>query len=222
MPASSRFLRLLALLVGCWGAATASAQHWTPSADFLARLSETEKLATGMHELSAQERANLENLVAYEIASARAGNVTGFAGTFSSRRSEAELDATGMDRLSDEQRERLDQHIAGFLADTPRVPYIARGDRTRARTTGDGEAVSSDGPRLEVHGEVSITVGSAGGDSFYGGSMTTVISDPKGRFSAAVTYSTMRGGTPYYGDYYYDRRDPRFRAPGNLGLPPRP
>ncbi len=218
MPAFLRFPRLLAVASGLWLGVTAPAQSWTPGGDFLARLPETEQFATGIHELSSQERANLENLIAYEVASARAGNVTGFAGTFSSRRSEAELDATGLDRMSDEQRERLDQHIAGYLADTPAIPYVYHRDRNRARAAGDESVTDNRGPRLEIHGEVSVTVGSAGGDSFYGGSMTTVISDPKGRFSAAVTYSTLRGGSPYYD--YYDRRDPRFRAPGNLPLPP--
>ncbi|WP_221029519.1 hypothetical protein [Actomonas aquatica] len=216
MPASFRLPRLLVLAAGlCAATLSLTAQGWTPSADFLARLSDDEELATGVHELTEQERANLDNLVAYEVASARAGNVSGFAGTFSSRRSTAELDATGIDRLSDEQRERLDQHIAGYIADTPTVPYISRRDRNRARTTGDSaaDAVESEGPRLEVHGSVTLEVGSVGGETYYGGEVTTVISDPKGRFQAAISYGTSRGGLPYYYDPRYDLRRDRGLLP---------
>ena len=170
-----------------------------------------------MHELSEQERANLDNLVAYEVASARAGNVNGFAGTFSSRRTESELEATGIERLSEEQRTRLDEHIAGYLADTPSVPYITRSERGRsgsaARTEAD-DAFNGKGPKLEVHGSVTLEVGSGGGGSYYGGSVTTVISDPKGRFNAIISYGTTRGDLPYY-DYdprYYDARGP-YRRP---------
>ena len=217
MPASSRLKRLLTLLVCGCVALHLSAQTWTPRGDFLARLAEPEQLATGVHELSEQERANLDNLVAYEVASARAGNVNGFAGTFSSRRSEAELEATGIQRLSDEQRTRLDEHIAGYLADRPSVPYLTRSERSRsgggAKTEAD-EDFTGKGPKLEVHGEITLEVGSGGGGSYYGGSVTTVISDPKGRFNAIISYGTTRGNLPYY-DYdprYYDPRGP-YRRP---------
>jgi hypothetical protein len=210
MRAFFTFLRFPALLVALGCAAVAQDQGWTPSVDFLARMAEEERLATGVHELSEQEGANLENLVAYEVASARAGGVTGFAGTFSSRRSEDQLVATGIDRLSDAQRERLDQHIAGFLADTPAVPYITRSERGRSRGAAtDADMMDNDGPKLDVHGSVTLTVGSSSEGSFYGGSATAIISDPKGRFHAIITYGTMKGDIPYYDDrYYYDRRGP--------------
>lgn len=201
------------------GAGALPAQTWTPQPHFIVRLSESELLATGVHELSDQEKANLENLVAYEIASARAGGVTGFAGTFSSRRSAEELKATGMDRLSDEQRTRLDEHVAGYLADTPRVPYISRRDRSHSATTANGvELPPSDGPKLEVHGEVTVEVGASSQGSYYGGSMTTVISDPKGRFNAVISYGTLRGDIPYYDRYgRYDPYDPYYRPDRVLG-----
>jgi hypothetical protein len=212
MPASPRLTRFLlgvALLLG--GSLLFGQTGWTPSTDFLQRMSDDERLATGVHELSEQEKANLENLVAYEVASARAGNVTGFAGTFSSRRSEDQLKATGIDRLSEEQRERLDQHVAGYLADTPRVPYISRHERvsgSAARTEAD-EAMQGQGPVLRVNGEVSITVGGSSAGSYYGGSATTVISNQSGSFRAAVRVDTMKGNVPYYD--YYDYRYPRSR-----------
>ena len=174
---------------------------------FLTRLVEIETLATGVHELSKQEQANLENLIAYEVNSARAGGVNGFAGGFSERRSDEEREATGINRMSDDQRVRLDQHIAGFLADQP-VSYVYRGDGRGSRTSrrGDGEAFRGKGPLPNVSGSVTLTVGTSSAGSFYGGSATTVISDPKGRFNAVISYGTMRGNLPYYD--YPNRRGP--------------
>lgn len=210
-------LRSLAFvtLIGTAVSLFAESEEPTPAPSGpISRIADSEKLATGVHELTALERANLDNLINYEIASARAGNVNGFAGSFSSRRSTAELDATGIDRLSDEQRERLDEHIAGFIADTPTIPYLTRAERGRyrgagTRTPDEGDMVSRP-PLLDVHGSVSVTVGGSSEGSFYGGSMTTVISDPKGRFSAAITVGTMRGALPYYDRYdRYERSGPR-------------
>lgn len=174
---------------------------------FLSRLVEIESLATGVHELSKQEQANLENLIAYEVSSARAGGVNGFAGGFSERRSAPELEATGINRMSDEQRVRLDEHIAGFLADQP-VSYVYSGDGRGSRSThrGDGEDFRGKGPLLNVSGSVTLTVGTSSAGSFYGGSATTVISDPKGRFNAVISYGTMKGNLPYYD--YPSRRGP--------------
>ena len=212
MPVSIRSLVFLALL-GTAVTLFAESEEAPAPRGPLSQLAESEELATGVHELSNQERANLNNLINYEISSARAGNVNGFAGTFSSRRSAAELDATGIERLAPDQRERLDQHIAGFIADTPTVPYLTRAERGRyrgaaTRTPADEDMVSRP-PLLNVHGSVSVTVGGSSAGSFYGGSMTTIISDPKGRFSAAISVGTMRGALPYYDRY--ERSGPRIR-----------
>lgn len=177
---------------------------------FLSRMASGESLATGVHELTSQEQANLENLIAYEVHSARAGGVNGFARTFSERRSEAELEATGIHRLSDDQRQRLDEHIAGFIAEQP-ISYVYRGDRTGR---GGGTARSPDGdfqgkgPLLHVNGSVTLEVGTGSGGTYYGGSATTVITDPKGRFQAVISYGTMKGDAPYYYDDYGSRRGP--------------
>ena len=177
---------------------------------FLSRLVAIESLATGVHELSKQEQANLENLIAYEVNSARAGGVNGFAGGFSERRSDEEREATGISRMSDDQRVRLDQHIAGFLADQPvSYVYIGNGRGSRTARRGDGESFRGKGPLLRVNGSVSVTVGTSSAGSFYGGRATTVISDPKGRFNAVISYGTMKGNLPY-SDYPY-RRGPFHR-----------
>ncbi|GAB5559422.1 MAG: hypothetical protein SynsKO_10690 [Synoicihabitans sp.] len=171
---------------------------------FISRLAEIETLTTGVHELSQQEQANLENLIAYEVNSARAGGVNGFAKTFSERRSDAELEATGIQRMSDEQRERLDQHIAGFIADQP-VSYVYQGNGSGGSNgRADTRPFKGKGPLLNVRNSVTLEVGTGSGGTYYGGSVTTVISDPKGRFNAVISYGTMRGDLPYY-DY---RRGP--------------
>lgn len=174
---------------------------------FISQLAQIETLTTGVHELSKLEQANLENLIAYEVSSARAGGVNGFAGGFSERRSDAELEATGIERMSDDQRVRLDEHIAGFIANQP-VSYVYRGNGRGSRSTRRGENADfrGKGPLLEVHGSVTLTVGTSSAGSFYGGSATTVISDPKGRFNAVISYGTMRGNMPYYDSPY--RRGP--------------
>lgn len=201
-------------LLSCWLALilpTVMGATETPTEDtadeldgyFISQLAQIETLATGVHELTAQEQANLENLIAYEVHSARAGGVNGFAGTFSARRTAAELEATGIERMADDQRERLDEHIAGFIADQP-ISYVYRGDRIgpgHSRTNDrDTEAFSGKGPLLEVHGSVTLEVGSSSQGTYYGGSVTTIISDPKGRFNAVISYGTTRGDLPYY-DY---------------------
>tara|TARA_B110000305_G_C19362760_1_gene600289 strand:- start:251 stop:859 length:609 start_codon:yes stop_codon:yes gene_type:complete len=172
---------------------------------FISKLAQIETLTTGVHELSKLEQANLENLIAYEVSSARAGGVNGFAGGFSERRTDAELVATGIERMSDGQRVRLDEHITGFLADQP-VSYVYRGDGRGPRSTrrGDNAEFRGKGPLLEVHGSVTMTVGTSSAGSFYGGSATTVISDPKGRFNAVISFGTMKGNLPY-DDYRYRR-----------------
>ena len=178
---------------------------------FVSRLANIEQLATGVHELSKLEQANLENLIAYEVNAARAGGVQGFGGGFSERRTEDELVATGIGRMGPEQRERLDEHIAGFLAEQT-VPYVFRGERlgpsAGGHYPGRNEHFEGKGPLLEVHGSVTLEVGASSAGTYYGGSATTVISDPKGRFNAIISYGTMRGDLPYYYDPYY-RRDRR-------------
>lgn len=232
MPASPfRKLWALAVIPAClWAEETAEAEplvetpvqvdaaepEATPSEAaelqgyFLSRMASGETLATGVHELSSQEQANLENLIAFEVHSARAGGVNGFAKSFSERRTEAELEATGIHRLSDDQRERLDQHIAGFIAEQP-VSYVYRGDRTGqgrgASRSPDGD-FQGKGPLLHVNGSVTLEVGTGSGGTYYGGSATTVITDPKGRFQAVISYGTMRGDSPYYYDDYGNRRGP--------------
>lgn len=176
---------------------------------FISRLASIETLATGVHELSKQEQANLENLIAYEVNAARAGGVNGFAGGFSERRTAAELEATGLARLGDDQRVRLDEHIAGFIADQP-MPFVYRGERLGPGSSnrgGDGREFTGQGPLLQVNGSVTLEVGTSRAGTYYGGSATTIISDPKGRFSAAVTVGTMRGDLPIY-DYDDRRRGP--------------
>jgi hypothetical protein len=168
--------------------------------------------AAGLDELTATERLNLEAYLAYEIAAARAGNVAGFARSFTTRRTSEELAATGLDRLSPAQRAAWDTHVAVRLAERPSLAYPLRRNRPRPA---DGDAPAIDHvarPPWRVHGSVTATVGSSSAGTFYGGSMTTAITGPDGRFTAQITYGTLRGNLPYYDPYPY-RRYPYVIAP---------
>jgi hypothetical protein len=84
------------------------------------------------------------------------------------------------------------------------VPTLA----TRAKTA-DDTVIETVTYKPQLHGEVTLTVGTAGsGRTFYGGSFTTVYEDPQRNFSVAFTYAEYHGkGLPYFGD---DCSDPRF------------
>lgn len=206
-PAMRPHLRLLActLALAAWAAPVGAAlplRH-------LGQLAEQEQMATGLLDLSDQEAANLENLIAYEISSAQAGGVTGFAGTFSSRRSDDELAATGLGRLGDDQRERLDQHIAGMIADNAASvfvynPNLGMGGADGATAADNAAEIAR--PPLIVRNEVSVTVGGSSAGGYYGGSVTTTLIDAKGRWAASVSISGGKGAAPYYygrGPYRY-------------------
>lgn len=172
-----------------------------PDSRFLDRLGEDQLMATGVHELTPLQRANLENLIAYEVHSAQAGGVNGFARTFSERRTSAEIEATGIDHLSEDQREALDQHVAGFIADQAQAfVYMPSSERARrlAETHAD-EDFTGQGPRLLVRNAITVEAGTSDLGTYYGGSATTVISDPKGRFQAVISYGQWKS------DYEYPR-----------------
>ena len=84
------------------------------------------------------------------------------------------------------------------------VPTLA----ARAKTA-DGTVIETVTYKPQLHGEVTLTVGTAGsGRTFYGGSFTTVYEDPQRNFSVAFTYAEFHGkGLTYFGD---DCSDPRF------------
>lgn len=161
---------------------------------FTATLSQEQQAAIGLGSLSADERAQLNAIVATEVALARQGDIAGFAGTFSSRRSDGELSSSGIAKLSVAEVAELDRLVEALIAAGPvqaRVP----------KRVSVSEGANRD--RLEVHGEISYTYGrSSDGRDFQGGSMSTVIFDRKTGTTVGFTYGQYEGDLyPYYGRY---------------------
>jgi len=170
-----------------------------PASDFALTLSPQDFAGAGLAKLSADELVAFHACVAREVAAARAGRVSGFAGTFISRRTAAERTQIGLDRLSPAEQENLNLVVARAIAAGATQPDVSP---ELAR-----EAVVN-GHRLQVHGEVSLTVGGDGhGHSFYGTSFSTTVSDPVTGLTVGVGYDQYKGkGWLGYGPdgYYYD------------------
>lgn len=152
---------------------------------FTATLTAEQQRATGVASLTDDERAELNAIVASELALARQGDVAGFARSFSSRRSDEERAAAGLANLSAAELAELDRLIAALIAAGPTLKNMPR-----RVTVSEGKQRD----RLEVHGEMSYTIGGgSGGRSFQGGSMTTTIFDRKTGSSISLTYGRYEG-----------------------------
>jgi hypothetical protein len=194
MPSTRHLLLLLVGLLPWTAAAEPVALSTTPHLDTLPIEAQ---VAAGLPELTLTERQSLEAFLAYEIAAARAGNVSGFARTFSTRRTPEELAATGLDRRTADQRAAFDTQVAARLAERPAIPFVTRRQRGADATPIDHVGT----PPWRVHGSVTATVGTSSAGTFYGGSLTTAVTDPTGRFTAQITYGTLRGALPYLEPY---------------------
>ena len=163
-------------------------------------------LASASAPFSAEQRAALDSQIERELTVARQGNVVAFSRSFLQRRTSDQVAAAGLATLSPEERATLDRFVARAVAQRPAVlvPTLA----ARAKTA-DDTVIETVTYKPQLHGEVTLTVGTAGsGRTFYGGSFTTVYEDPQRNFSVAFTYAEDHGkGLPYFGD---DCSDPRF------------
>ena len=176
------------------------------SAPFSAQLDATDHAAAGLAKLSTEQRAALDAQIERELTVARQGNVVAFSRSFLQRRTSDQVAATGLAHLNPEERASLDSFVARAVAQRPAVlvPTLA----TRAKTA-DATVIETVTYKPQLHGEVTLTVGTAGsGRTFNGGAFTTVYEDPQRNFSVAFTYAEYHGkGLPYFGD---DGSDPRF------------
>lgn len=154
------------------------------------------QIAAGIRRLTSEQLTVLNRQIGQELSLARAGDVRGFAGTFSGRRTAAERTAAGIDQLTDEERARIDGLVATLLAN----PAWPTWPVTLPRARDSSVEPVSDRPRL--HGQVTAMVGwGSGGYSTYGGSISTHYYDPARRFSASVEisdYRTDHGNLPRY------------------------
>ena len=183
-----RLLRRLAIPAVCAllaGSAPAATEP-TPwgSVPFTQGLAAPDRTGAGLDRLSAPELDALNAIVAREVALAQAGGVRAFAGTFFSRRTAEERAKTGLDRLSPAEQARLNTLVAAAIAAGPAFAVEAAPRRTALDSV----------RQLQVHGEVSLTVGSGGhGRSFYDTSLFTTITDPATNITIGLGYEQFHG-----------------------------
>ena len=146
-------------------------------AGFSDGLSAEEKAACGITRLTAAQLAALDGLVGRDVTLARQGGVTGFSSAFLARHSAQERAAAGIGLLSDKERSTLDRLAARAIAMGPPPSSLVSAPLS-----------------VEVHGDLSLTVGGGShGSSFYGTSMDLFVTDPSGKFTIGVGFSEYRG-----------------------------
>jgi len=189
---------VLGLILLTWVASLSAA-----TGGFLATLSTDQQGAVGLSSLSAAERSSLDQLVAAELAQVRLGPLDELTGSFSGRHSPAELKTAGLEHLTTAQRNRLDEMVAAALAFHPKPK-----ERPRLK---EDDVINPDA-KPEIHGSVSLTVGTGGrGGNFWGSSLWLDYFDPASGLSLSVGLSNYsgKGLYGYYPDYpgngyYYD------------------
>jgi hypothetical protein len=163
---------------------------------FTSGLSAPERDAAGLTRLSSAQAAVLDALVDRDVTLAHEGGVTGFSAGFLERHSAAERDAAGIGPLNDAERQQLDRLAARAIAIGPPpdagfryAPPPTPAPKAAAPAT---DVVLSE--KLQVHGDVSVTVGGgAHGQSFYGTSADVFVTDPSHGFTVGVGFSEFRG-----------------------------
>ena len=181
------------------------------SGGFTATLSPEQKSEAGLDTLTPGELTVLDHLVATDLARAR--RAPALNDPYSQRYTESETQAAGLDRLTPEQLAKLDTLLAAALAAAPR-PQASLQPRERPRLR-DGEILSEKG-RLQVHGGMSLTVGSSGGGrNFHEAGAWVSYFDPVTGLGLAISYSRYSGDFlgGYYGRDYYAGAPTIYSAP---------
>lgn len=187
MPPLARIFPAL-LLVLALSVATARAQ---PNPAFSAQLDPADLTAAGVDKLSTAQRAALDMQVDRELAVARQGDVVAFSRSFLRRRTADQTAAAGLAALSPAERTALDAFVARTVARRPAVIVPTLAAQAKAA---DDTVIETVTYKPQLHGEVTLTVGTAGrGRNFYGGSFTTVYEDTQRNFSVAFTYAEYHG-----------------------------
>ena len=183
------FFRIgLALAANFFGLIAPTHADETPP--FTAQLDAADRTTAGLQRLSVAQLAALNTQVARELTVARQGDVVAFSRSFLSRRTQDQVAAAGLATLTPSERTALDAFVARAVAQRPSqvVPTVA------GKTKGTDDAVETVSIKPRLHGEVTLTVGTAGGGrNFYGGALTTLYDDPQHRFTAAFTYAEYHG-----------------------------
>jgi hypothetical protein len=171
------------------------------SGGFTATLSPEQKSAAGLDTLTPGELTVLDHLVATDVARARRAPAVN--NPYTQRYTESETKAAGLDRLTPDQLAKLDTMIAAALAAAPRSQASPQ-PRERPRLRDDG-IILSEPRRLQVHGGMSLTVGSAGGGrNFHEAGAWVSYFDPVTGLGLAISYSRYSGDAlgGYYGPGY--------------------
>jgi hypothetical protein len=183
--------RLLRSGLAC--AALALAPLAGASDAFTSGLSQQERASSGVASLDPAHLAALDGLVSRDVTLAHEGGVTGFSATFTERLTAAERAAAGIDALSAGERAALDALVARAIAIGPSPSEAFAYSPPRPAPIAPRELVKAP-PALEVHGDLSFTVGGGShGSSFYGTSADLFVTDPSGRFTLGVGVETYRG-----------------------------
>lgn len=185
-------LRIIGVIGVALLAGAAVRAQFTLDGPFTESLASEEQSGAGLAKLSAKQIAELNVQITRELKLARQGDVRGFSTSFSQRRTPAQREAAGLNLLTAAELKVLDEVIARTMA-RPSLPG------TVARVTSI-DSIETTRIKPQVHGEVSLTYGTAsGGRSFYGGSMAMSVEDPQTGLSAAIQYSQFRGDGLFFG-----------------------
>ncbi len=169
---------------------------------FSGGLSPEERTASGISRLTPPQVAKLDVLVARDITLAHEGGVTGFESSFSARRTPQERVEAGIDRIPERERSTLDALAARAIAYGP--PASAAFAYAPPAAATPQQTLVSAPPKLEVHGDLGLTVGGGShGSSFYGTSADLFVTDPSGRFTVGIGFSEFHAKGPVrpYGPY---------------------
>jgi hypothetical protein len=164
---------------------------------FVESLTSAQLARAGIAKLAPAQAAYLDSLVSRDVTSAQEGGVTGFSTTFTERHNAAERVACGLDRLSPTQRTAFNTFVAQAIALGPppdqAFMYSPKKAGAAAPPPPPPTSLVTAPQRLEVHGDVSMTVGGGRGGSFYGMSGDISITDPVHNFTISAGYSEYKG-----------------------------
>ena len=178
------------------GALFAAALCHASAMSFTAGLSPSEITAAGIPKLSPAQAEALNALVSRDVALAHQGGVTGFSTGFLERHSEKDRASAGISLLDGTEQQNLDRFVAAASSIGPPpdegFKYAPPPSPTPKPAAVETEVVLPQ--KLQVHGDVSVTVGGGGhGQSFYGTSTDLYVTDPNHGFTVGGSFSEFRG-----------------------------
>jgi hypothetical protein len=188
-------LELKAFRAGAaWVALLLATAAGAAGAGFSDELSPADRAACGIEKLTSAQVSSLDSLVARDVTYAHQGGVTGFSSTFTERCTTQERAAIGIDRLSDDDRARLDTLVAREIAAGPPPSQAFTYSPPPKAAPPPPPTLVSQPLHMEVHGDVSLTLGAGShGSNFYGTSADLFVTDPTGKYTIGVGVSEYRG-----------------------------